>query len=68
MDTITLNISGDNRYISAEVFFAQIAKALRTTDLKAGEHSIIVDREGGVWLGVEKIYTPSRPQIAQKGA
>lgn len=68
MDAITLHIDGDNRYISAEVFLKHIANALRDHVLKAGDHRIEIDGEGGVWLGVEKVYTPARPNIAKKGA
>lgn len=68
MDAITLHISGNNRYISAEVFLKHVAAALRDTTLKAGEHRIEIDSEGGIWLNGMKVYTPSRPQIAKKGA
>lgn len=68
MDMITLNLSGNNRHISPEVFLAQVARALRGVTIPAGEHSIIVDREGGVWLDEMKVYTPVRPLIAKKGA
>lgn len=68
MDAITLHIAGNNRHISPEVFLAHVAKAMRDRSLPAGEHRITIDKEGGVWLGIEKIYTPARPQIAKRGA
>lgn len=68
MDSVTLRIGGDNRHISPEVLLKQIANALRNMSLKAGDHDIVLDRDGSVWLDGMKVYEPSRPRIAAKGA
>lgn len=68
MDSIRLHIDGDNRHISPEVLLKQVANALRDMSLKAGDHDIILDRDGSIWLNNMKIFEPSRPLIAKRGA
>ncbi len=68
MDSVTLRISGDNRHLSPDVVFSQLAKALRNMSLKSGSHDIVIERDSSVWLDGLKVYTPARPQIAAKGA
>lgn len=68
MDSITLRIDGDNRYLSAEVVLKQVAAALRGVSLKGGQHDIVIERDGSVWLNGMLIYTPSKPLIAKRGA
>lgn len=68
MDAMTLHIDGDNRHVSVEVLLKQVAAALCGISLKAGEHRIEIDRQGGVWLNGMKVYEPARPLIAKRGA
>ncbi len=68
MDYITLKIDGDNRYLSAEVVLKQVAAALRGVSLKGGQHDIMIEKTGAVWLDGSKVFEPSRPQIAKRGA
>lgn len=68
MDSIRLHIDGDNRHLSPDVVFSQVAKALRSMSLKSGDHDIILDRSGAIWLNGMKVFEPSRPLIAKRGA
>jgi hypothetical protein len=68
-DTITLLLNGDQRFVDCEVLLKHLAVALRGRELVAGVvHQISIDREGGVTVDGLKAYTPTRPQIAAKGA
>jgi hypothetical protein len=66
MDSLTVHIGGKNRAISPEVFFKHLAAALRGRDLLAGEHDVVIERDGCVWLDGTKVYEPKRPQIAAR--
>ena len=68
MDSITLNIAGNNRHISPSVFLSHVARALANMSLPAGEHRIVIDKDGAIWLNEMQVYKPARPQIAAKGA
>lgn len=68
MDSITLRIDGDNRHVSPEVLLKQAANALRGMSLQSGDHDIVIQRDGAVWLDGQKVFEPSRPQIAKRGA
>lgn len=68
MDSITLRIDGDNRHISPEVLLKQVANALRNMSLKAGQHDIVIEGDGAIWLDGLKVFEPSRPLIAKRGA
>lgn len=67
MDSITLNIAGNNRHISPSVFLSHVARALANMSLPAGEHTIEVHRDGSVSVNGMVAYVPPRPMIA-KGA
>lgn len=68
MDTITLHIGGDNRHISVEVLLKQVAAALCGVSLQSGQHEIVIERSGAIRLNDMKVFEPSRPLIAKKGA
>jgi hypothetical protein len=67
MDKLLIRVAGDNRVVNAEVLLKHLSQSLRGIDMSAGEHLVEIDSEGGITLDGQKVYTPVRPAIAQKG-
>jgi hypothetical protein len=65
---LTIEVLGSQRVVAPEVFLKHATAALRGVSLCAGTHTVEIDRDGGVWLNGEKLFTPARPRIAGKGA
>lgn len=55
---LSITVEGGRRFVSSEVTFKHLAKALVNTELATGTHILYIDEDGRVFVNNECVYIP----------